>query len=350
MSQRPNVPHSSSIAFGLHSHLLIFFESAAMGVKGFVEGGIASIVAGCSTHPLDLIKVRMQLQGESHVPNPAVQTLRPALAFQTTTTTTSSAIHMPPPPARVGPVATGIKIFRTEGVAALFSGVSATVLRQTLYSTTRMGLYDILKQKWTDKETKTMPLSRKITAGLIAGGIGAAVGNPADVAMVRMQADGRLPVSQRRNYTSVVDAITRMTKQEGVTSLWRGSSLTVNRAMLVTASQLASYDQIKEMILENGLMKDGLGTHVAASFSAGFVAAVASNPVDVIKTRVMNMKVEAGQKPPYAGALDCAIKTVKAEGPMALYKGFIPTISRQGPFTVVLFVTLEQVRKLLKDF
>jgi len=35
---------------------------------------------------------------------------------------------------------------------------------------------------------------------------------------------------------------------------------------------------------------------------------------------------------------------------MALYKGFIPTISRQGPFTVVLFVTLEQVRKLLKDF
>ncbi|MBA0686928.1 hypothetical protein Goari_014495 [Gossypium aridum] len=313
-----------------------------MGVKGFVEGGIASIVAGCSTHPLDLIKVRMQLQGESHVPNPAVQTLRPALAFQTTTTTTSSAIHMPPPPARVGPVATGIKIFRTEGVAALFSGVSATVLRQTLYSTTRMGLYDILKQKWTDKETKTMPLSRKITAGLIAGGIGAAVGNPADVAMVRMQADGRLPVSQRRNYTSVVDAITRMTKQEGVTSLWRGSSLTVNRAMLVTASQLASYDQIKEMILENGLMKDGLGTHVAASFSAGFVAAVASNPVDVIKTRVMNMKVEAGQKPPYAGALDCAIKTVKAEGPMALYKGFIPTISRQGPFTVVLFVTLEQ--------
>ncbi|GJN03803.1 hypothetical protein PR202_ga21283 [Eleusine coracana subsp. coracana] len=36
-----------------------------MGVKGFVEGGIASIVAGCSTHPLDLIKVRMQLQGES---------------------------------------------------------------------------------------------------------------------------------------------------------------------------------------------------------------------------------------------------------------------------------------------
>ncbi|XP_043709399.1 mitochondrial uncoupling protein 5-like [Telopea speciosissima] len=326
-----------------------------MGLKGFVEGGIASIIAGVSTHPLDLIKVRMQLQGESHVPNRAtIQTLRPALAFNGSSATVAapSIIHAPPPslPPRMGPVAVGVKIFQTEGVAALFSGVSATVLRQTLYSTTRMGLYDVLKQKWTDPNSGNMPLLRKISAGLIAGGIGAAVGNPADVAMVRMQADGRLPAAQRRNYKSVVDAITQMTKQEGVTSLWRGSSLTVNRAMIVTASQLATYDQVKEMLIGNGVMKDGLGTHVTSSFTAGFVAAVASNPVDVIKTRVMNMKVEAGAEPPYTGAMDCALKTVRAEGPMALYKGFIPTISRQGPFTVVLFVTLEQVRKLLKDF
>ncbi|XP_010272932.1 PREDICTED: mitochondrial uncoupling protein 5-like [Nelumbo nucifera] len=326
-----------------------------MGLKGFVEGGIASIVAGCSTHPLDLIKVRMQLQGETHVPNPAIQTLRPAFAFNTPSAAAAAqaALHAPPPPPpapRVGPISVGIRIVQTEGVAALYSGVSATVLRQTLYSTTRMGLYDVMKQRWSDPNSGNMPLVRKIAAGLIAGGIGAAVGNPADVAMVRMQADGRLPPAQRRNYKSVVDAITRMLKQEGITSLWRGSSLTVNRAMIVTASQLASYDQIKESILGHGLMRDGLGTHVTASFAAGFVASVASNPVDVIKTRVMNMKVEAGVAPPYSGALDCALKTVRAEGPMALYKGFIPTISRQGPFTVVLFVTLEQVRKILKDF
>ncbi|XP_022963324.1 mitochondrial uncoupling protein 5-like [Cucurbita moschata] len=321
-----------------------------MGVKGFVEGGIASIVAGCSTHPLDLIKVRMQLQGEKQGPTAAVHNLRPALAFQNTSVTAPRAMNLPTPPPRVGPIAVGVRIVQKEGVAALFSGVSATVLRQTLYSTTRMGLYDVLKQKWTDQDTGKLPLVRKISAGLIAGAIGAAVGNPADVAMVRMQADGRLPPAQRRNYKSVVDAITQMARGEGVTSLWRGSSLTVNRAMLVTASQLASYDQIKETILQKELMKDGLGTHVTASFAAGFVAAVASNPVDVIKTRVMNMKVEAGAAAPYSGALDCALKTVRAEGPMALYKGFIPTISRQGPFTVVLFVTLEQVRKVLKDF
>ncbi|KAF3577402.1 hypothetical protein DY000_02034135 [Brassica cretica] len=286
----------------------------------------------------------MQLQGESA---PVQTNLRPALAFQTSS---SSAVHAPPPPPRVGIIGIGSRIIRQEGTRALFSGVSATVLRQTLYSTTRMGLYDILKTKWTDPETKSIPLTRKLAAGFIAGGIGAAVGNPADVAMVRMQADGRLPLVDRRNYKSVLDAIAQMVRGEGVTSLWRGSSMTINRAMLVTASQLATYDSVKETILEKGLMRDGLGTHVTSSFAAGFVASVASNPVDVIKTRVMNMKVVAGTAPPYKGAVDCALKTVRAEGIMALYKGFWPTVSRQAPFTVILFVTLEQVKKLLKDF
>jgi solute carrier family 25 oxoglutarate transporter 11 len=213
-----------------------------------------------------------------------------------------------------------------------------------------MGLYDILKKRWTQENAGVLPLHRKIAAGLIAGGVGAAVGNPADLAMVRMQADGRLPLADRRNYRSVGDAIARMTRDEGVRSLWRGSSLTVNRAMIVTASQLATYDQAKEAILaRRGPGADGLGTHVAASFAAGIVAAAASNPVDVVKTRVMNMKVAPGAPPPYAGAMDCALKTVRSEGVMALYKGFIPTVSRQGPFTVVLFVTLEQVRKVFKD-
>ena len=315
-----------------------------MGVKGFVEGGIASIVAGCNTHPLDLIKVRMQLQGEAAAA--AAAPLRPALAFQ------SGAAHTVtlPPPVKPGPISIATQILRAEGAAGLFSGISATMLRQTLYSTTRMGLYDILKKKWTQENAGVLPLHRKIAAGLIAGGVGAAVGNPADLAMVRMQADGRLPLAERRNYRSVGDAIARMTRDEGVRSLWRGSALTVNRAMIVTASQLATYDQAKEAILaRRGPAADGLGTHVAASFAAGIVAAAASNPVDVVKTRVMNMKVAPGAPPPYAGAMDCALKTVRSEGVMALYKGFIPTVSRQGPFTVVLFVTLEQVRKVFKD-
>lgn len=319
-----------------------------MGLKGFAEGGIAAVIAGCSTHPLDLIKVRMQLQGETvAAPIPA---RRPALSFHSGATMPLPHQHLPPPPPvpKPGPIKVGAQILRSEGPLGLFSGVSATVLRQALYSTTRMGLYDFLKKKWSPNGDGTsLPVQLKIAAGFISGGIGAAVGNPADVAMVRMQADGRLPLAERRNYKSVADAIARMARNEGITSLWRGSSLTINRAMIVTASQLATYDQAKEAILGwRGKETDGLGTQTAASFTAGLVAAATSNPVDVVKTRVMNMKVECGKPAPYAGAIDCLVKTVSKEGVRALYKGFIPTVTRQGPFTVVLLVTLEQVKKV----
>ncbi|KAI9087371.1 hypothetical protein K1719_030691 [Acacia pycnantha] len=79
------------------------------------------------------------------------------------------------------------------------------------------------------------------------------------------------------------------------------------------------------MILLKGMMKDALGTRIMASFAAGFVAAVASNMMDVMKTRVMNIKVEPGVALPYKRTLDCSLKTVQAEGPTALYRGFIPT-------------------------
>ena len=196
------------------------------GVKGFVEGGIASIVAGCSTHPLDLIKVRMQLQGEAAAAAAPQPAMRPALAVPAGGQTVALPQDVPvAPPRKPGPLAVGAQILRSEGAAGLFSGVSATMLRQTLYSTTRMGLYDILKTKWTQDNGGVLPLHQKIAAGLIAGGVGAAVGNPADVAMVRMQADGRPPLTERRNYRSVGDAIGGMAHDEGVRSLWRGSSL-----------------------------------------------------------------------------------------------------------------------------
>lgn len=304
-----------------------------MGWKAFVEGGAASIVAGCSTHPLDLIKVRMQLQGEGE-------------ASSTAKTTTHAASEKLKMPRRLGPFAMGTRIVQQEGAAALFSGVSATLLRQATYSTTRMGLYEILKTRW--QEGNRLALHKKIMAGLIAGGIGAAVGNPADMAMVRMQADGRLPVEARRHYNSVLDAIFRTARDEGLGALWRGSSPTVVRAMLVTASQLATYDHVKEDILHHHWLHDGLLLHVIASSVAGVAASVTSNPVDVVKTRLMNMRMENGV-PPYSGPLDCAMKTMHNEGPLALYKGLIPTMCRQGPFTIVLFVSLEKMRKLLRD-
>jgi hypothetical protein len=139
-----------------------------------------------------------------------------------------------------------------------------------------------------------------------------------------------------------------MVNQNGVMSLWTGLAHTVMRAMLVTDAQLATYDQNKETIIEHHEVLEGLAIQVVASFGAGMFASVASNPIDLVKTRVMNMKVAKDNAAPYRDALDGAVKTVQAEGPMALCKSFIPIVTHQSPFAIVVFLLLEQIRKVIE--
>ena len=93
-----------------------------------------------------------------------------------------------------------------------------------------------------------LPLYQKAGAGLAAGGLGALVGSPADLSLIRMQADSTLPADQRRNYKGVGDALTRIVREEGAGGLFRGAGPTVVRAMALNMGMLASNDQAKEMI------------------------------------------------------------------------------------------------------
>lgn len=78
-------------------------------------------------------------------------------------------------------------------------------------------------------------------AGLAAGAIGALVGNPADLSLVRMQSDATLPIERRRNYTGVGNALSRIVKEEGVAGLFKGSGPTVTRAMALNMGMLVCW-------------------------------------------------------------------------------------------------------------
>lgn len=188
-----------------------------------------------------------------------------------------------------------------------------------------------------------LPFHKKALAGMTAGGVGAVVGTPAEVALVRMTADGRLPLKERRCYTSVFNALARVTREEGVLTLWRGTMPTVGRAMVLNVAQLATYDQAKEMILSTGIVNDNIYAHTMASSMSGFVATAVSIPLDSAKTRVQNMKVVNGV-PEYRGMIDALTKTARREGFLSLWKGFTPYFLRLGPHTVITFICLEQMK------
>ena len=157
------------------------------------------------------------------------------------------------------------------------------------------------------------------------------------------QADARLPKDKRRAYRHVFDALRRMANDEGFGALYKGLLPNVLRGMLMTMGQLATYDEIKQQLVTktNGLFKDNFLTYVVSSTLAGGVATLMTQPVDVVKTRIM--MAAPGR---YSGMLHCLGDTVRSEGLMALYKGVVPSFTRLGPHTVLTFVFLEQIRAL----
>ena len=64
-------------------------------------------------------------------------------------------------------------------------------------------------------------------------------------------------------------------------------------------------------------MEEGFPLHIVASLTAGLVATTVCAPFDLIKTRIMCDPHHLLYKNP----IDCAIKTVQYDGPLALFRG-----------------------------
>lgn len=286
----------------------------------FAFGGIAGMAATVFVQPLDLVKNRMQLSGEGGQ----------ARAYKNT----FDAI---------------MKISSNEGVVALYNGLSAGLLRQATYTTTRLGVYTSLFEHMKNEEGEPPGFLSKMGIAMTAGSVGAFVGTPAEVCLIRMTADGRLPVDQRRNYSSVFNALFRIASEEGVTTLWRGCTPTIGRAIVVNAAQLVTYSQSKQYLLSTPYFKDGIFTHFCASMMSGLVTTAASMPVDIAKTRLQSMKTVNGVAE-YTGAVDVIRKVVRNEGVFCLWKGFTPYYARVGPHTVLTFIFLEQMNKAYNKY
>lgn len=144
----------------------------------------------------------------------------------------------------------------------------------------------------------------------------------------------------------MIDAFVKIVRADGVSGLWRGFGPNLARNCVVNATELVAYDQAKQVLLASGRFSDNAGTHILSGFCAGFCATMLGSPVDVLKTRVMNQKPNASGQLPYRGALDCAVQTLRHEGPLAFYKGFVPNFARSGSWNVCAWLSLEQLKKL----
>ncbi|KJE88545.1 substrate carrier family protein [Capsaspora owczarzaki ATCC 30864] len=322
--------------------------------QGAVAGGAGGCGAALITHPVELLKVRMQLWGE--------------LGKTTATAATSARASS------LAPSSSSSSSSSSSGVLGFYQGLGASLLRQAVYTSARFGFYAQYKDlvapwfaspatvtegrndgKKSTRATQGLPIYAQIAGSILSGVGGATLSCPADVVLVRMQADGQLPVAQRRNYSNVLNGIYRIAREEGVLGLYRGVGPSMYRAATVTTTQMVSYDMCKDFLLSTPSLglKDNVTTHLLSGLCAGVVTTMIASPVDVIRTRYMNSMNAVPQTQgtaittAYKSAIDCMIKTVRTEGLRALYKGSLIYCVRVVPHVTSMFLIVETAHRAM---
>eukprot|EP00933_Yihiella_yeosuensis_P039972 TRINITY_DN3417_c2_g3_i1.p1 TRINITY_DN3417_c2_g3~~TRINITY_DN3417_c2_g3_i1.p1 ORF type:complete len:297 (-),score=70.47 TRINITY_DN3417_c2_g3_i1:304-1194(-) len=283
--------------------------------KPFVTGSMSGMIATCCIQPMDMIKVRIQVG-----------------AAEGGTTS---------------PLQIAGTMLKEEGLGAFYAGLSAGLTRQVVYTGARLGLYDIFTANAKSPEEKSLPFWKVTACSLGAGGIAAVLGNPADLALIRMQADTMLPEAQRRNYSGVGHAFSSIIRDEGAAGLFKGAMPTATRAMALNFGMLGFNTVAKDQLAAMGVEKGSPAQVFGASAIAGFFASFFSLPFDYVKTQVQKAKPDpvTGELP-FKGPIDCAVQQVKAGGITRLWSGFPTYYFRIAPHAMITLIAQDQVKKL----
>mmetsp|Transcript_2088 Transcript_2088/g.4753 ORF Transcript_2088/g.4753 Transcript_2088/m.4753 type:complete len:297 (+) Transcript_2088:51-941(+) len=279
--------------------------------KPFATGSLAGMFATCCIQPIDMVKVRIQL-----------------------TAGTAEA---------AGPVTIAGNMLKNEGVAAFYTGLTAGLTRQVVYTGARLGLFD----KFTGmvkQPGKQLSFAENAGCALSAGGLAALVGNPADLALIRMQADSMKPAAERSGYTNVFTTMGKIVAAEGPGGLLAGAVPTATRAMALNFGMLAFNASAKDALGNMGV--SGAPQVFGASAIAGFFASFFSLPFDFVKTQMQKQKKDpvTGELP-YKSSMDCAMKIMAEGGPLRFYAGFPTYYVRIAPHAMLTLIAQDFIKK-----
>lgn len=292
----------------------------------FLCGGLAACCAGVFTNPLEVVKTRMQLQGELMKKGQYTVHYRNSFhAFYT--------------------------IGKTDGIFALQKGLVPALWYQLFMNGVRLGSYQVfINLGFTKDEQGNSKWSRSVLAGAFSGCLGAAVGSPLYMIKTHLQARANqsIAVGTQHPHDSMTKGFKMIYSQHGVVGLWRGMTAAVSRVMVGSAAQLSTFSTAKEYIVNLKLFDPhSVFNSLFASISGGFVVVACMTPFDVVSTRMYNQPVDVhGHGTMYRNVPDCFLKIFRKEGVWGFYKGWGPQFFRLVPHTVLSLVFWDQLRLL----
>eukprot|EP00088_Acartia_fossae_P002960 TRINITY_DN11230_c0_g1_i1.p1 TRINITY_DN11230_c0_g1~~TRINITY_DN11230_c0_g1_i1.p1 ORF type:complete len:299 (-),score=15.17 TRINITY_DN11230_c0_g1_i1:124-1020(-) len=287
-----------------------------------IAGGLSAAGACFFTNPMEVVKNRLQLQGELKAKGHFTKHYR-------------------------GPLHGLFIMARTDGFVALQSGLAPAICYQLVMNGLRLGSYAEMERRGLLKTKKgETSFSRVLVGSSVSGLLGGLVGSPIYLVKTQMQtsSSAAISVGYQHKHTGMITAFSNIYSAAGLRGLWQGATASVPRISIGSAAQLLSYRFTMDKLNEFGWFGSddtSWKNNIAGATLSGFVVAVVINPFDVLSTRLYNQPRDQRM---YSGYLDCVRQILRTEGPLAFYKGLVAQYMRIGPHSFLSLVFWHHTR------
>jgi len=286
-----------------------------------LAGGLARSAAQATIHPIDTVKVRMQM-----MINKAKLSGVPAAGPPATTTTSASGKYAPAVSSPASKVASLSSLYKGCGSAAVGAGIA-------------IGTYFWFYNNAKRLMQENCPEAPSSVVAFIAGAMGA-LGS----SVVKVPAAVCIRSVQAGVYPNGIAAFSRILKVTGPRGLYTGYLPTVLEDVPDMAFKFAAYETVGrayfKAVGKTRAEANRIDDLVCGGVS-GAIAAAATTPLDVIKTRMMCAAGAAGVRP----TMLQVIRGVAAEGKLASwFTGVGPRALSSGVNSAVFFMFLETLR------
>lgn len=306
-------------------------------LEQFGVGAATSISTRFLIQPLDVVKIRFQLQHE-------------AISKKSL----SSKYTSIPQCVRT--------IYMEEGLFGLWKGhLSGQILSFSFVTTQFLWFQQLTKASYSlvpnsfDKKTQKLKPSVHFFCGGLAAGLTVLNSQPLDVIRTRLVAQG-----EPRMYKGMADAARKILAQEGIRGLYKGTIPCICLTAPEAAFRFGIYQFLSQNWEKLGINRRGLDDQEIGMVQStvcggvsGICAKTAVYPFDLIKKRLIvqgfeEARVQFGRHLKFTGMLNCLFVTVRHEGVLGLYKGYLPSLFKAWVSSGLTFFFYEKFSNITR--
>ncbi|RWS06466.1 mitochondrial thiamine pyrophosphate carrier-like protein [Dinothrombium tinctorium] len=294
-----------------------------------IAGGLSGFFTRATLQPLDVLKIRFQLQVE-----PIKRSNRAISKYTGVLQATKSIVV-------------------EEGVFALWKGQVPAQFLSIIYGFVQFSSYEYFtKLFWLNVNGERYKNSINFICGSLAGVAATVAAQPFDVIRTRLIAQ-----SEPKTYVSVIHAFRSIVYSESVFALYRGLLPALYQIVPYAGTVFWMNGACNAAWLAVGLPGSKTQPYAFQSLICGGIAGIAGKlvvyPLDLIKKRSQLQgftyaRRSFGKNVIYKGTFDCFLKVIREESFLGLYKGLSPSLLKAFASTALHFAFYEQILNFLK--